>query len=194
MHSSSSLGSLILYSQGISHVNEIGECELESTGDVNSEGDTVILHKVAGICDITFQSDRYDSNRNMETKSAMTLFRIVCMISLHGVLQRKTLTSVTDMGDIEMRVVAICHNMISLVCKIHTPITFGLGVKLHHDHGSRELIDDVSSLEHSIPYDKVRRFLAAIALDQLSTKSDIHIPCDISVYYPENVRTTVMPQ
>ena len=74
-----------------------------------------------------------------------------------------------------MRVLAICHNMISLVCKIHTPITFGLGVKLHHDHGSRELIDDLSSLGHSIPYVEVRRFLTAIALDQLSTKSDVHI-------------------
>ena len=55
------------------HVNEIGECELESTGDVNSEGDTVVLHKAAGIIrkcigDITFHSDRYDSSRNMETK------------------------------------------------------------------------------------------------------------------------------
>ena len=54
------------------HVNEIGECELESTGEVNSEGDTVVIHKVAGIIrkctgDITFQSDRYDSSRNMET-------------------------------------------------------------------------------------------------------------------------------
>ena len=79
----------------------------------------------------------------------------------------------------------------SLVCKIHTPITFGLGVKLHHDHGSPELIDDLSTLGYSIPYDEVRRFITAIALDQLSTKYDVHIPRDISVYDPENVRTTV---
>ena len=55
------------------HVNEIGECELESIGDVNSEGDTVVLNKAAGIIrkcigDITFHSDRYDSSWNMETK------------------------------------------------------------------------------------------------------------------------------
>ena len=99
--------------------------------------------------------------------------------------------SETDMGNIEMRVLAICHNMISLVCKIHTPITFGLGVKLHYDHGSRELIDDLSSLGHIIPYDEVHRFLTDIALDQLSTKSDVHIPRDISVYDPDNFRTTV---
>ena len=74
------------------HVNEIGKCELESTGDVNSEGGTVVLYKAAGIMwkcigNITFQSDRYDSSSNMETKSARTMFRLVCMISLHGVLQ-----------------------------------------------------------------------------------------------------------
>ena len=73
------------------------------------------------------------------------------------------------MGNIEMRVLAICHNTIYLVCKIHTPITFGLGVKMHHDHGSRELIDDLSSLGHSIPYDEVRRFLTVVALDQLTS-------------------------
>ena len=61
-----------------------------------------------------------------------------------------------------MRVLAICHNMISLVCRIHNPIPFGLGVKLHHDHGSRELIDDLSSLGHSISYDEVRRLLCCL--------------------------------
>ena len=89
------------------------------------------------------------------------------------------------MGNIEMRVLAICHDMISLVCKIHTPITFGLCVKLHHDHGSREPVG------HSILYDEVRRFLTAIALDPLSTKSAVHIPRNISVYDHENGMTTV---
>ena len=60
------------------HVNKIGECELESTGDVSSEGDTVVLHKAAGIIrkcigDITFQSDRYDSSKNMETNKVQGL-------------------------------------------------------------------------------------------------------------------------
>ena len=36
----------------------------------------------------------------------------------------------------------------------------------------------------------MRRILTAIALDQLSTKSDVHIPREISVYDHENVRTT----
>ena len=48
------------------HVNEIGECELESTGDVNSERDTVVLHKAASI--IRKCIDRYDYSRNMEIK------------------------------------------------------------------------------------------------------------------------------
>ena len=184
------------------HVNEIGECELESSDDVNSEEDTVVLHKAAGIIrkcigDITFQSDRYDSSGNMETKKCKDfvpnrLYDFIALCTSKKDFDSATsYESETDMGNIEMRVLAICHNMISLVCKIRTPITFGLGVKLHHDHGSRELIDDLSSLGHSRPYDEVRRFLTAIALDQLSTKSDVHIPRDISVYDPENVKTTV---
>ena len=179
------------------HVNEISECELESTGDVNSEGETVVLHKAAGIIskcigDITFQSDRYDSSRNMETKKCKDfvpnrLYDFIAWYTSKKDFNSATIyESETDMGNIEMRVLVICHNMISLVGKIHTPITFGLGVNLHHDHGSRELI-----VGHNIPYGEVRRFLTDIALDQLSTKPDVHIPRDISVYDPENVRTTV---
>ena len=122
-------------------------------------------------------------------KSARTLYDLYDFIA--WCTSKKDVDSAIELGNIEMRVLAICHNMISLVCKFHTPITFGLGVNLHHDHGSRELIDEMSSLGHSIPYDEVRRFLNVIAFDQLSTKSDFHILGNISVYYPENVRTTV---
>lgn len=52
------------------HVNEIGECELESC-DVTSEEDPWILHKAAGIIcryfsGITLQSDHYDPSGKLE--------------------------------------------------------------------------------------------------------------------------------
>ena len=72
------------------------------------------------------------------------------------------------MTKIDLKVVAVCHNIISLGCKSSTPLTFGLGVKMHHDHGSKELIQDLNCLGHSINYDEVRRFLTAITVQQFS--------------------------
>ena len=53
-------------------------------------------------------------------------------------------------SDVDMRVLGICHNIIALSCGIQTPITFGLGVQLHHDHGSKELIELLSSVDHFV--------------------------------------------
>jgi hypothetical protein len=184
------------------HVNESGECELESSDDVNSEEDSVVLHKAAGIIrkcisGITFQSERYDPSGKLDTKKCKDfvpnrLFDFIgWCTSKKDFDSATTYESETDMRNIDMRVLAICHNVISLGCKSQTPITFGLGVKLHHDHGSREQIDDLFCLGHSISYDEVRKFITAIALDQLLNQSELYIPRDISVYDPENVQTTV---
>lgn len=95
------------------------------------------------------------------------------------------------MKKLDMRILAVCHNIIYLGCKIQTPITFGLGVKLHHDHGSKELIDDLNILGHSISYDEVHKLLNVVAVDQFSNQSEVYIPRDISAYDPENVVTII---
>lgn len=57
------------------HVNEQGECELESA-DASLEDDTIILHKAAGIIRkaitrIAFQSEHYDPSGKMDTQMCM---------------------------------------------------------------------------------------------------------------------------
>ena len=90
-----------------------------------------------------------------------------------------------------MRVLGICHSIMYQSCKTQTPITFGLGIQVHHDHGSRELIYVLSTVGHCINYDDVRKFLASVALDQLSETSEVHIPRGISQVDTENLGTTV---
>ena len=92
---------------------------------------------------------------------------------------------------IDMKILAICDNIISISCKILTPITFGLGVKLHHDFGSRDLIQDLYSLGHCIHYDEMRKFLTAASDNEIKAQSQTGIPGGISLYDPSNINSIV---
>ena len=57
---------------------------------------------------------------------------------------------------------------------------------MHHDFGSKELIETLSSLGFSINYDEVRKFNTSVAVDQLSCPTDVYIPRGISKVVDEN--------
>lgn len=183
------------------HVNEIGECELESVAQ-SSENDTVILHRAAGIIrdlisGLTFQSEGYDPSGNINLSAAKAFVPNPLYDFIAWCTSKKdfdgavTYDSVTDLSKTDFKVLAICHNLISLGCKIGTPITFSLGVRMHHEHGSRDLIDDLNSSGHSISYDEVRKFVTSIAEDQLSSQAGMYVPKDLSSFEPGNVHTTL---
>jgi len=91
------------------------------------------------------------------------------------------------MTKIDLKVVAVCHNIISL----GSTITFALSVKMHRDHGSKELIQDLNWLGHSMNCDAVRRFLTAIAVQQFSKQYGVYVPSGISSYQAGNPETIV---
>ena len=47
----------------------------------------------------------------------------------------------------------------------------GLGIELHHDFGSRKLIDLLHSLGYSVSYQEIRRFITSAAADELKSSS-----------------------
>jgi hypothetical protein len=183
------------------HENEVGECELQSMGE-GSDDDYVILHRAAGIIrnlisGLTFQSQGYDPSGKINTSESKAFVPDGLYDFIAWCTSKKdfdgavSYDSVNDLGKINMKVLAICHNLISLGCKIGTPITFSLGVRMHHVHGSKELIDDLNSSGHSISYDEVRKFLTSIAEDQLSSQAGVYVPKDLSRFEPGNVHTTL---
>ena len=46
---------------------------------------------------------------------------------------------------------------------IITPIHLGIAILIHHNHGSRSLIDTVHSYGSCVSYDELRRFLTSAA-------------------------------
>ncbi|KAK5918928.1 hypothetical protein CgunFtcFv8_022866 [Champsocephalus gunnari] len=58
-----------------------------------------------------------------------------------------------------LRVIAICHDLIAQCRHIHTPITLGLAILIHHPFGSKSLINELSATGHCVSYTEVRQFL-----------------------------------
>lgn len=74
-----------------------------------------------------------------------------------------------------LRTITICHNIISQSLGVSSTITLGLALQMHHEFGSKHLIDMLHELGHCVSYDEVRRFLTSVAVDQTATE-DIYIP------------------
>lgn len=159
----------------------------------------VILHRAAGILrsamsGITFQTSHYAPSGDLNVEKCKnfvpeTLYDLIAWCTSKECFDNVTRCS--GSSDADMRVLGICHSIISWSCKTHTPITFGLGVQMHHDHGSKELIDVLSAVGHSITYHDVRKLLTSVALDQLSGPSEEEIPRGISQFDSENLDSIV---
>lgn len=94
-------------------------------------------------------------------------------------------------SECNLKVLRMCHSTITLSCKIQTPLTFGLGVQMHHDHGSKKLIDVLSLVGYCINYDEVRKFITAVALYQLQSPSLVQTLRGISKFDPEQIGTII---
>ena len=57
---------------------------------------------------------------------------------------------------------------------IRSPITLGLALYVHHEFGSKQLVQELHALGHSISYDEVRRFLTSAAVNQKA--QEVYIP------------------
>ncbi|MEW8548471.1 MAG: hypothetical protein AB2693_33630, partial [Candidatus Thiodiazotropha sp.] len=56
------------------------------------------------------------------------------------------------------------------VTSVFSPKHLGLSVHLHHDYGSRKLIEDMYSLGYGISYTELRQFLTSAAIHVTSTQ------------------------
>ena len=66
--------------------------------------------------------------------------------------------------------------MISLNQSVFTAITLDLALHIHHEFGSRSLIDLLNSMGHCASYDEVRRFLTSVAVDEANNTDNVYIP------------------
>lgn len=75
-----------------------------------------------------------------------------------------------------LKTTAICHNIIAQSQHVFTTITLGLASQVHHQMGSKTMINLLYSLGHCVSYDEVERFLTSAALDQGNDSDNVYIP------------------
>ncbi len=179
-------------------ISESGECEYTTSEDTGELDNAVILHQAAGILrssmsGISFQTTHYTPSGDLNMQQCKnfvpeTLYDFITWCTSKECFDK---ANHCGAGNADLRVLGICHNIIALSCNTQTPITFGLGVEMHHNHGSKELIELLSSVGHSINYDDIRKFLPSAALDELSGPSSQPIPRGISNFNLEDIRSIV---
>ena len=74
----------------------------------------------------------------------------------------------------DVATISICHDIISKSQSIRSPITLGLALYIHHEFGSKQLLQELHAMAHSISYDEVCRFLTSAAINQ--QRQDVYVP------------------
>jgi hypothetical protein len=75
------------------------------------------------------------------------------------------------------KILGITESIVSLSKHTFTPFHLGLAVQLHHEFGSRGLVDNLNSHGFCASYSEVRRFLTSVALkEEDSIKEGVYVP------------------
>ena len=162
--------------------SELNDLQIENTSDFvhfsdSALSDQNILHSAArvlrrNIWKIERTTQSYLPSHSMEKGYCMDfvpkdLYRFVSWL-----IDSNSFDDATESKD-NFQAVSICHSIISSSLHTITPITLGLGVLLHHEYGSKKLINELYALGHCVSYDEVRRFLTSVALEQ--SHDDVYI-------------------
>jgi hypothetical protein len=149
--------------------------------------DKDILHRAAGILRACLRTDKSTAKKTYFSCKAMSADFCTKFIPEHlyefvsWCCNEKHYSNASNIEDItdsknNLAVVAVFHQIIAISEKVLTPVTLGLGVHLHHEFGSKKLLDVLNSLGMTVTYDEVRRFSTSVATEQLAQNEGLNIP------------------
>jgi hypothetical protein len=149
-----------------------------------------ILHRAAGIMrkhmsEVKMDRVSYVNSEQLSLDHCSAFVPDLLYDFINWTIDEKAYTDVRrcnkeDAGKDNLGVISICHSLIAQKSRLPTPVTLGLAAVIHHEYGSRMLIEQLHSLGFCISYDELRRFLTSIAADQISRSKDIYIPHGIT--------------
>ena len=161
----------------------------KSNVDLDVETDEQIVHKAVNVIRRKLQETKkldnmYYSSDEM-TLEAQTKFvaPILCKFLL-WLTDDKAFKEASDLSkDTDPKLLATACDITTLCTSIFSPKHLGLAVHLHHEFGSRKLIEDLNALGHCVSYAELRRFLTSAAehiyTEQTVTPSGAVIPPEI---------------
>lgn len=153
------------------------------------ESDNSAIHKAIGILrERILKTKRleseYFSSTEMSLASQKDFVDPLLYKAIGWLSNEELFINGSDISEIELdsKCLAIACDITTLVSSVFSPKHLGLSVHLHHDFGSRKLIEDMYCLGYGISYTELRHFLTSAAVHVTSTQ---HITPSGAIIPPE---------
>jgi len=122
-------------------ISEQGEFEALSVAE---DSDSQVLHRAAGIirkaiAGLSFQANEYAPSGDIEIRKYKEFVPDALLDFVGWCTSKRFFESTFGCSEVGgestdlLKMLAVCHNIIALSCSIATPMSFGLGVQMHHD-------------------------------------------------------------
>ena len=182
---------ILLKGAAILETNSLDDMEVDDLPDTRNKVDERhILHVAAGILrdKMTLINDdgkQYMSSHDLSLKECSNFVPTDLYDFMTWCVNKSSYLGVTSCaGGIKdnLKAISLSCSLIAGCQNITTPLSLGLGIRLHHDFGSKAVLDDLNALGYTVSYDEVRRFLTSGALAQ---KDTVYVPRGFEL--PKNV-------
>ena len=171
------------------------EC-LESEPNTRHLNEVEVLHAAAGIlrkqmAEINESKHHYDPSSKIAIDPCAQfvpnlLYDFIAWLTDSTSYSHVTRCTDDDIKKNNISTISICQNIIAKARSIRSPISLGLALYVHHEFGSKQLLEELHKLGYTISYDEVRRFLTSAAVDQQA--QDVYVPVGLQNPGDENVQ------
>ena len=176
----------------ISNINQLNT-DSESDSDdesinISKQNDIEVLHKASQILreciknEVSGISSYFYSKHDMEIENVSSFVPELLLKFVSWLVDNTSFTNLVFCPN-NIKIVYICHQIISQNLSIQTPLLFGLGIVIHHETGSKNLVNTLNSFGLSTSYDYIRKYTTALAADQINIEG---------VYIPRNIGPVVL--
>ena len=139
---------------------------------LDEPSDSSVVHAAVGILrrrisQVKKLDGEYYSSQEMSLKAAQDFVDPLLLKALMWLTDDHAYFSASDVSDnylSDAKYLSVACDIVSLATSVMSPKHLGLRVHLHHQFGSRKLIDDISNLGHCISYTELRHFLTSAAV------------------------------
>ena len=140
--------------------------------ELNEPSDNSVVHAAVGILrrrisQVKKPDGEYYSSQEMSLQAAQDFVDPLLLKALMWLTDDQAYLSASDVSDnylSDAKYLSVACDIVSLATSVMSPKHLGLGIHLHHQFGSRKLIDDISNLGHCISYTELRHFLTSAAV------------------------------
>lgn len=146
------------------------ESEFESQISIDQSDDSII-HRAIGILREKMKGfrkldDEYYSSQEMSNEDSRKFVDPLLYKAVGWLTDETLYNTAADINEWRpnTKVLSIVCDIIALSTSVMSPKHLGLATHLHHEYGSRKLVDTMNSLGYSISYTELRRFLTSVAV------------------------------